>query len=260
MNPWKNLISRILATPCLTCLDVPAGRRGFCSACEEDLPWQPPGCYRCGVALTQQWAVDLQIGAAVTALPSGPVGPLCSRCCHQAPVFDRCHCTFAYEPPVSDMIRRLKDHTGFAECRALGNCFAEHFVRFHDDTSLPLPDLLLPVPLHPSRLRSRGFNQALLLARHLSRRTGIPVLVNSCQRQAGTAQRGLNAEERLRNMQDVFRPLAGTALTAGRRLAIIDDVVTTTATTQAMAAAVHNDAATRIDVWALARSNHQPES
>lgn len=158
------------------------------------------------------------------------------------------------------MIRRFKDNAGFAEFRALCNCFIEHFLQFHDDTGQPLPELLLPVPLHASRLRARGFNQALLLAKRLSRRTGIPVLADSCWRQAGTPQRGLNAEDRLLNMQNVFRPLPRAALTSGRRLAIIDDVVTTTATTQAMASAMRSDAVTSIDVWALARSNHQPES
>lgn len=175
-------------------------------------------------------------------------------------MFDQCHCTFAYEPPISDMIRRFKDHAGFAECRALSNCFIAHFIGFHEDSALPWPDLLLPVPLHPSRLSSRGFNQALLLAQRLSRRTGIPVLADSCQRRAGTAQRGLNAEDRLHNMQDVFHPLTDAALTPRRRLAIIDDVVTTTATTQAMARVLRNDATARIDVWGLARSNHQPET
>lgn len=254
MKPWKNLVSRMLATPCLGCLAVPAGQRGFCAACEEELPWQPPGCHRCGVALSAQWAGD-----ASTDL-SRPAAPLCSRCSQRPPEFDQCHCTFAYEPPVSDMIRRFKDNAGFAEYRALANCFTEHFLSFHDDHRMPLPDLLLPVPLHSSRLRARGFNQALLLARRLSRRTGIPVLADSCQRQAGTSQRGLNAHDRQLNTQDVFRALTAPALTPGRRLAIIDDVVTTTATTQAMASVMRNAAATRIDVWALARSNHQTES
>jgi ComF family protein len=159
------------------------------------------------------------------------------------------------------MIRHFKDRAGFPEFRGLSNCFNEHFMHHYDDTASPLPELLLPVPLHPSRLRTRGYNQALLLARRLSRRSGIPVLENSCQRRrSGSSQRGLNAAERLYNMQGIFSPHACTALTPGRRLAIVDDVVTTTATTQAMAAVMHECAAGRIDVWALARSNHQPES
>jgi ComF family protein len=157
------------------------------------------------------------------------------------------------------MIRRFKDRAGFAELRALSNCFIAHFRQHYQDSATPWPDLLLPVPLHPSRLRARGFNQALLLARRLSRQTGIPVLANSCRRQSSVSQRGLNAQARLRNMQDVFSPRPGAALTPGKRLAIIDDVVTTSATTQAMAAVLHDFAAASIDVWALARSNHLPE-
>ncbi|MEX0739379.1 MAG: hypothetical protein WD071_08555 [Pseudohongiella sp.] len=159
------------------------------------------------------------------------------------------------------MIRQFKDRAGFPEFRGLSNCFNEHFMQHYDDSASPWPELLLPVPQHPSRLRLRGFNQALLLARRLSQRSGIPVLDNSCQRrQGGSAQRGLNAEERMDNMQGTFRPSASATMMPGRRLAIIDDVVTTTATTQAMATALSDCAAARIDVWALARSNHQPES
>lgn len=158
------------------------------------------------------------------------------------------------------MIRRVKDRAGFVELRALSGCFIEHFLQHHLDTATPWPDLLLPVPLHPARLGMRGFNQALLLARRVSRHTGIPVLQHSCARRPGTSQRGLNAAQRLHNMQGIFTPLPGLALTAGRHLAIIDDVVTTTATTQAMAAVLHDGGAASIDVWALARSNHQPDS
>ncbi len=257
MKRWRNVTSAMLATPCLVCLALPAWRRGFCPPCEEELPWQPPGCHFCGVALTGARTVN---PALATADTGGTARSLCPRCSYQSPNFTRCHCTFAYEPPISTMIRRIKDHAGFVEFRALSNCFIEHFVRHHLDTATPWPDLLLPVPLHPSRLRIRGFNQALLLARRLSRRTGIPVLQNSCARQPGTSQRGLNATQRLLNMKSTFRPGTGVELAVGRRLAIIDDVVTTTATTQAMAAVLRDSGATRIDVWALARSNQQPES
>lgn len=259
MNSWKNLSSRILATPCLLCLAVPALRRGFCAACEDELPWQPPGCHRCGVALIGACGVDPAQPPSVAFTPATTAMPQCLRCSQQPPCFTRCHCTFAYEPPVSNLIRRVKDRAGFAEFRALSNCFIEHFQQHHLDTATPWPDLLLPVPLHPSRLSTRGFNQALLLARRLSRQTGIPVLPDSCIRQPGASQRGLNAEQRLYNMQGIFSPRAGIALTAHRHLAIIDDVVTTTATTQAMAAVLQDGTAARIDVWALARSNHQPE-
>jgi len=260
----KNLASRLMATPCLVCLAVPALRRGFCAACEEELPWQPPGCLLCGVALAAPWsetspAILIASQSGRAEQPHG-AGKVCSRCSYQPPTFTQCHCTFAYEAPISGMIRHFKDRAGFPEFRGLSNCFNEHFMQHYDDTESPLPDLLLPVPLHSSRLRARGYNQALLLARRLSRRTGIPVLANSCQRRhSGNSQRGLNAAERLYNMQGMFGPQACAALTPGQRLAIVDDVVTTTATTQAMAAVMHERGAVRIDVWALARSNHQPD-
>lgn len=241
----QNLLSSLLATPCLICGEAPARSTGMCTPCTHDLPWQAPGCQYCGVDLRNS------TGLRTT----------CSRCFHKPPAFDRCRAVFAYEAPVANLIRRLKDEAGFAEFRALSDCLNQHFVNFYEDMAEPLPELLLPVPLHSSRLRQRGFNQAQLLAQRLSRRTGIAMLGNNCQRHRGLhAQRGLNAEQRFANMHLVFSANARTALTRGRRIAIIDDVVTTTATAQAMSAVMREQAAKQIDVWALARSNHQPES
>lgn len=241
----RNLLSFLLATPCLICGEASACSSGMCMPCSHALPWQAPGCQYCGVDLGSS------TGLRTT----------CPRCLDKPPAFDRCRAVFAYEAPVANLIRRLKDEAGFAELRALSDCLNQHFVNFYEDMAEPLPELLLPVPLHSSRLRQRGFNQAQLLAQRLSRRTGIPMLGNSCQRHSGLhAQRGLNAEQRFANMHLMFSAHARTALTRGRRIAIIDDVVTTTATAQAMSAVMREQATKQIDVWALARSNHQAGS
>lgn len=119
-----------------------------------------------------------------------------------------------------------------------------------------LPDLLAPVPLHNRRLRQRGFNQSVWIARTIGRRSGIAVCRQLCERHASAHhQRGLRAQARQRNVQGMFSAGRDAHLTAGRHIAIIDDVVTTTATANAMSQILRQLGATRIDVWALARVN-----
>ncbi len=114
-------------------------------------------------------------------------------------------------------------------------------------------DLLLPVPLHPQRLRERGYNQASELCRQLSRHTGIPWHAGRLQRlEAGSAQRESRRRERLRNVRNAFRWTAN-----GRcpeRVAVVDDVVTTGATARAVVACLKQAGAGWVEVWAVART------
>lgn len=119
-----------------------------------------------------------------------------------------------------------------------------------------LPEVLIPVPSHQTRLRRRGFNQAIELARVVSRHTGIVLSLNDCQRlQARQAQRGLSAQERRQNIAGAFGLRQNHLLHRYRRLAIIDDVVTTTATVNELARCLRHDREQRIDIWAVARVN-----
>jgi ComF family protein len=121
-------------------------------------------------------------------------------------------------------------------------------------------DLLAPTPLHPARERQRGFNQATLLARRLSRAAGIPCAEHLVRRQRDTRpQVGLNARERAQNVAGAF--IADAGAVAGRRILLIDDVCTTGATLEACATALR--AAGAADVWGLvvarARSHATPQ-
>lgn len=234
------LVNQCLAQPCLVCGDLSLDLAGLCETCEYSLPWQPPGCQRCGVSPEErppsQWTCDI--------------------CAADEPDFRHCHCLFRYAPPLNTLIARLKDRAGFAEARTLGSLLAREFERHYHDTGQPLPALLAPVPLHSGRLRLRGYNQSHLLADAISDRTGIKVLRNSCRRQRQThSQRGLDATTRRANMARMFTATARSRLTSNRQIAIIDDVVTTTSTIRAMARVLQNAGAGSIDVWALARVN-----
>ncbi|MCW8908267.1 MAG: phosphoribosyltransferase family protein, partial [Sedimenticola sp.] len=116
----------------------------------------------------------------------------------------------------------------------------------------PLPERLLPVPLHPVRLRQRGYNQSLELARPLARRLGIALEQNSCHRVLDTRpQADLPRRQRLHNLQRAFRlshpPEA-------RHIALVDDVVTTGSTVNELARLLLRAGVQRVDVWAVART------
>jgi ComF family protein len=115
-------------------------------------------------------------------------------------------------------------------------------------------DLLIPVPLHPVRLRWRGFNQALLLAQPLGRTWGVPVDAFALRRSRATPpQVGLDERARRRNVQGAFAVAPGAAI-KDRRILLVDDVFTTGATVDECAATLRRAGARCVDVLVLARA------
>ncbi len=115
-----------------------------------------------------------------------------------------------------------------------------------------LPDCLVPVPLHPSRYRTRGFNQALEIARPLAHRLNLPLCPNLCRRVCPTPpQRLLDAKTRRQNLRGAFQ---ATSNLSGCRIAIVDDVLTSGATADELAAVLKRAGATQVEVWVLARA------
>jgi len=136
---------------------------------------------------------------------------------------------------------------------ALGALLAEHYP-FGPEA------LLVPVPLHPKRLRARGFNQALLLARALGRRRGLPVAPRVLVRTRATlAQAGLSAAARRRNLRAAFA-VRSPARVARRLVVLVDDVLTTGATADACARALLNGGAARVEVYTVGRAPGSPSS
>jgi ComF family protein len=135
--------------------------------------------------------------------------------------------------------------------RLLGNLLADALLSADGAVPAEQPQAILPVPLHPARLRQRGYNQALELARVVGRRLSIPVDASSCQRTRATrAQSELEERQRLQNIRGAF----ATTGRLPRHLAILDDVVTTGATVSELARALHRGGCERVDVWTLART------
>lgn len=173
---------------------------------------------------------------------------ICPRCLRRPPRFDAAHAAFRLATPVRQSVHALKYHADFSEAALLGELMSLPLATRAD----PLPQLLIPVPLHPLRLIRRGYNQATEIARHLSRRLAVPMNAHIAQRQRRTEdQIGQTKAARLRNMRGAF---ALNIDLTGLHVALVDDVMTTGATLDALARACRQAGAVRIEAWAAART------
>jgi ComF family protein len=158
-----------------------------------------------------------------------------------------------FAPPADDLIRQLKYHGVYANARVLGVLLA-HAV---DERAAPLPRLLVPVPLHVARLRERGFNQAVALARYAGRMLGVPIAPGVVRRMRDTpSQTALSVDERHRNMRGAFAvsgPRAQRRLLAAGHVAIVDDVITTGSTVAELKCTLLAAGVRKVEVWAVAR-------
>jgi ComF family protein len=229
LNSCAKFAQRLLSQDCLLC-GAPSGSHLLCSACRADLPKHDgPACPTC-------------------SLPT-PHGETCGACLAHPPAFGRTLAAFDYAFPVDALLHAFKYGGRLAIAEALADPLAQLASRH------PLPDGLVPMPLHPSRLRERGFNQAMELARHLSRRLGTKPLPHLCQRRLNTSpQADLPWKERKKNIRGAFSCQADLT---GQRLAVVDDVMTTGATVGELARCLQR-AGAEVEVWVVARTLEKP--
>jgi ComF family protein len=205
----------------------------LCLGCHQELPVIGPCCPRCALPLP----------ASATA----PYGP-CGACQQRPPPFSVCHAAFRYEDPLPALVHGLKFRDRFNLIRLLGSLLA----RALPADAAMRPDAIVPVPLHPRRLRERGYNQSLELAKVVGAARGVPVDPGCCARVRATPpQVALDQKERLRNLRGAFQ---AREVLSGRHLAILDDVVTTGSTVTELAHALQHAGCRRVDVWTLART------
>lgn len=212
---------------CVLCGASAEARRDLCAVCRADLPLDAPACKTC-------------------ARPIAMAG-VCGQCQRRPPPFDAALAALRYRPPVDWLVRRFK-FDGRLSCGVvLGELLADTVAA----SNLDLPEVLVPVPLHRSRLRGRGFDQARELARVQSRRFGIPIRDDLLERVRATpAQSELEAGARRGNVRRAFRarglPPAGVAL--------VDDVMTTGSTVAECARVLRRAGCARVVVWVAARA------
>ena len=214
---------------CLVC-DAPAeAPLDLCRQCLDRLPVIHHGCYTCGIPL-----------------PTGYGELLCGQCLKRPPPQAQTISLYEYSEPVSGLITRLKFHAELAVARSLGELMLQRL-----RVEVESVDMLLPVPLHPARLRQRGFNQSVELARPLARGLDLPLEHQLVRRVRNTAaQSELDAIARRRNLRSAFEVLQP----PGKHVAVIDDVVTTGSTVASLSRCLLCAGAERVSVWSLARA------
>ncbi|MCK7576215.1 MAG: ComF family protein [Chromatiales bacterium] len=227
-----SLLDVLFPPTCLLCGAPGEAGRDLCAGCALDLPYNLRACARCA----RPFLVPL------------PDGAICGDCERRPPPFEACLTAFRYEGAVPFLITGAKFRGKLNAARLLGQCLAEYARESADDW----PEALIPVPLHPRRQRTRGYNQALEIARVTGRALSIPLEPRCVTRTLATQpQVGLTARARRRNIRGAFK---ATGDLKGRHLAIVDDVMTTGGTVSELSQVLIDAGAARVDVWAVART------
>lgn len=229
---WLQRLSAILYPPtCALCCAPGKGNLDICEVCLDKLPRITHACRRCA----------LPFAAATTV-------ELCGSCQQRPPYFDATVAAFHYAPPIDRLIVRLKFNGELTYARLLGELTADTLIR----TDADLPEVIIPVPLHAQRMRERGFNQSLELARYIARQLGVPVDQRSVRRVKATQpQMELPAKARKTNVRNAFELISDLS---AHHVAIVDDVVTTGSTVNELARVLWRAGAKRIQVWSCARA------
>lgn len=231
---FERLFQFFLPSQCLCCLSyLEEGETRICTDCLSKIHWiVPPFCTICGIPF---------VSSEVDCHP-------CGACVTKEKYFTMARALGYYEGPLRRAIHRWKYDGKIGLSPLFGEWMAEKLPQYWDPKCF---DMILPVPLHKRRLRERGFNQALLLAKELSRRTGIPYRKNILQKKRPTPpQVQLSGAEREKAVRRSFHILAGEAL-KGKTVLLVDDVYTTGATVNECSKVLLAAGAARIDVFTL---------
>lgn len=222
---FRQLYRKVFPIPCLLC-GLATDDQALCESCIAELPVIQQCCIRCAIPLAN--------------------AQICGQCLKKPPIQDISLSLYRYEQAIPRMMSALKYHRQIQ----LAEMCAQEFISYH--TLARLPDVLLPIPLHPSRLRQRGYNQSLLFADTLAKLLKIPCRPELLKRIKKTAtQTQLNAKQRHKNMRQAFEYSSSFV---PQHVAIIDDVMTSGATTQEAARVLKRAGIETIEVWTIARA------
>lgn len=221
------LYSKLLPIPCFLCGDF-SPHDAMCKACIVELPWLDQCCQRC-------------------ALPLNESG-ICGQCLQHPPPQQSTVALFRYETPVNHCVAAFKFHQQLVFAQTFARLLAVKVQKRQRE----LPQILIPIPLHPSRLRHRGYNQSAQLVDALSRELSIPVDKTSFIRQRNTTpQTGMSGKQRKRNVKQAFavaNPLPY------RHVALVDDVYTTGHTAAEACSCLQQNGVEEVEVWTIARA------
>jgi competence protein ComFC len=218
----------------------------FCLDCQQEIELiHPPICHRCGSPLADSFSP-----LPVPAVGKGP-NPVCRNCRTTLPRQNRLLACAYYTDPLKEAIRQFKYSDLSSLAAPLGKLMASGWIRFALHTTDI--DVIVPVPLHPSRERQRGYNQSALLARELGTHLHLPVVEGVLVRTRATApQVDLSREERRANVRNAFSCVDGSL--AGQGVLLVDDVYTSGSTMDAAYSALQKKSVSYTCAFALAKA------
>ena len=212
---------------CLLCTANNANAIGLCAACLKDLPWHPASsCPQCGLVSSYQ---------------------VCGSCLRSPPDFDATFAIYLYTYPVDAMMHGYKYGSHLNLSRTFGQLLLQK-------TQANRVDLIMPMPMHPTRLKQRGFNQALEIAKVLAKDNACKLDYKTVIRQTLTPpQASLPLKQRVKNIKGAFSVVNVNPL-IGKRIAIVDDVMTTGASLNELAKTLKQAGASHVECWVIART------
>ncbi len=205
-------------------------KKTLCKACQNFLSHTEFFCTICGNALPQK--------------------NICGQCLISPPLYQQTIPCFWYEEPIQTLIHDYKFNQKLSLTPILGNLMAEKIQTHYQNTAYP--NCIIPMPIHPKRLRERGYHQVYELAKILSHQLSIPVKLNTCRRiKHSQPQSDLPFKERKENIKNVFQAKK----ILYQHIAILDDVITTGETVSELCKTLKKENShLMIDVWCLART------
>jgi len=229
---FQHLINIVYPPRCILCGSSGFNDMDICARCYQNLPWIEAACSQCALPL-----------------PKGSGDLLkCGQCQQKPPAFDHSISLFSYKNDAIKLIHQLKFNEKLANSRLLGGMLA---TAIHKNAN-EVPDCIVPVPLHPKRMRQRGFNQSIELARFVNKACRIQMNVRSVVRARDTrSQTALDKKQRRTNIRGAFHIAHAFD---SQHVAILDDVVTTTSTVNELANLLKRAGVRRVDVWSIARA------
>lgn len=232
-NHWLKIVQRTLCAClsfpsfCVLCLKATKRDIALCRGCEENLPWLKEVCQRCALPLNQEKAIH-------------------RRC--PAPFFhcDQVQALFDYRWPAHRFISQLK----YAKQLHFARLIASLMLRL---TPFYTPDCVIALPLHERRLKERGFNQSAEIAKVIVHHYRWPLDLWSVTRWLDTVpQSSLSAKRRMSNMNEKVFKIQDTL--SAQHVLVIEDVITTGATVEALAAALKQAGVITVEVWSCCRT------
>lgn len=230
-------------------------RTTLCSFCLAGLPRVRRACPLCGLSKE-----SVSEGDSRDPSDQGP-GDVCARCLTHAPVFSLCRSAFAYSSPIDQLITDYKFNERLDIGAGLSDELGRVMETFYSANGVcssvnGKPPAVIATPLHPRRLRQRGFDQAQFIARRVARRLALPDLSKRVARIRHTTPQTetKTKAERQQNLHCAFKIKERERLSGHSHVLVIDDVITTTATVSSLTSLLHDAGIAKVDVWGLARA------